>query len=72
MEIVSGLIYIVLDYWAVGQTIFANKIRIGGIMDLFFQLLLIGMFFGPILIPIALLKIIFKIIFGRKKINNYK
>ena len=45
-DILSGIVwilYIVLGYWSVGQTIYANKI-------------IIGLMFGWVLIPVAIIK----------------
>ena len=53
------IIYLILGYWAMGQTIYANKIRIGTMENLFFNRLVLGMFLGWIIIPIAILKVIF-------------
>lgn len=59
MDGILGLIYIVLGYWAMGGTVYANKIRIGTLGDLFFYRLFLGVILGWILIPIAILKVIF-------------
>lgn len=56
MELIIGLAYVVLSYWAAGQTIYANKIRIGRITDLFLNRLILGVLLGVVLIPIALIK----------------
>lgn len=53
------LVYLVVGYWAVGQTIFANKIRIGSWDKLFLERLIIAVFLGFILIPVALIKCFF-------------
>lgn len=58
MEIVVICVYVVLSYWAVGKTIYANKIRIGKILDLFLTRLIVGVVFGLFLIPVAVLKLI--------------
>ena len=55
--------YVVLGYWACGRTIYANKIRIGKATDLFLTRLIIGIMAGFVLIPIALLKTIFRLLF---------
>ena len=34
MEMVVFIVYCVLSYWAVGQTIYANKIQIGPMKDI--------------------------------------
>ncbi len=49
----------ILGYWAVGKTIYANKIRIGTYTNLVTQRIVTGFLFGFILIPIALIKVIF-------------
>ena len=48
--------YFALGYWSVGQTIYANKILIGRIGDMWISQFLIGAMFGWILIPVALIK----------------
>lgn len=53
------IIYMILGYWAVGKTIYANKIRIGTYTNLVTQRIVTGFLFGFILIPIALIKVIF-------------
>ena len=58
-EIISAIIgisYFVLGYWSVGETIYANKVIIGRIGDMWIQRFLIGAMFGWILIPVALIK----------------
>ena len=59
MDIAIVLIYAALGYWATGETVYANMIRIGTASNLFYQRLAIGLVFGFILIPIAILKCIF-------------
>ena len=58
MEIAVICVYVFLSYWAVGKTIYANKIRIGKISDLFLTRLILGVVFGLVLIPVAVLKLI--------------
>lgn len=53
------LIYIILGYWAVGRTIYKNRILIGSMTAIFCQKLALGIFFGWILIPIALIGMLF-------------
>lgn len=53
------LVYMVLGYWATGKTIYANKILIGTGNAIFLQRLIMGFLFGFILIPIAVIKLIF-------------
>ncbi len=59
MEGTLLMVYAALGYWAAGQTIYANKIRIGTWGDLFIYRLIVGMLLGWIIIPIALIKKIF-------------
>lgn len=56
MSGILALIYLVLGYWAVGETIYANKIRIGSEFNMILNQILLGLFLGFILIPIALIK----------------
>ena len=51
-----ALVYVVLGYWAVGETIYANKIRFGPAFNLFLSQFLLGMLLGFILIQIAIIK----------------
>lgn len=59
MEIILLVVYAIAGYWAVGETIYANKIRIGTANDLFLTRLILGCLLGFILIPVAILKKIF-------------
>lgn len=56
------IIYAALGYWATGVTIYANKVVIHAFGQLFLQRLIIGTLLGWILIPIAIIKLLF----GRK------
>ena len=56
MGAVIIIAYVVLGYWAAGQTVYANKIRIGTWNDLFLNRLFVGLILGWILIPVALIK----------------
>lgn len=56
MEAIIIIAYAALGYWAAGQTVYANKIRIGTWSDLFFTRLVVGLFLGFILIPVAIIK----------------
>ena len=56
MEAVLVIVYLVAAYWAAGQTIYANSIRIGTAKDLFLTRLIVGCLLGIILIPIAIIK----------------
>lgn len=53
------IIYGILGYWAVGQTIWANRIVFGSWSAIFLQRILLGGVFGIVLIPWAILKLIF-------------
>lgn len=59
MENMLLLIYVVVGYWAVGQTIYANKIRVGSWDKLFLGRLILAVFLGFILIPVAIVKCFF-------------
>ncbi|MFR7358622.1 MAG: hypothetical protein ACLUTV_06025 [Dorea longicatena] len=54
------IIYLILGYWATGKTVYANKVLIsikpGAI---FFQKLAVALLLGWILIPVAILRVIF-------------
>ena len=50
------ILYIVLGYWSVGQTIYANKIIIGPMGTLWIKRFILGFMFGWVLIPIAIIK----------------
>lgn len=56
MAQVIFLIYLIAGYWAAGQTIYANKIRIGTASNLFIYRLIAAMFLGWLMIPWAFLK----------------
>ena len=56
MEMIVILVYCALSYWAAGQTIYANKIQIGTMKDIFLTRFIVGVLLGLILIPVALLK----------------
>lgn len=48
-------IYMILAYWAVGRTIFRNKILIGSWTAIIMKKMIVGFFLGIILIPWAIL-----------------
>ncbi|MDO5388012.1 MAG: hypothetical protein Q4F63_02140 [Clostridia bacterium] len=54
-------LYCVIAYWAAGKTVYANKIRIGRSVDLVGTRLVVGFMFGIILIPVAIIRVIFRI-----------
>ena len=56
MEMIVFILYCVLSYWAIGQTIYANKIQIGSLKDIFLTRFVLGVLLGLILIPVAILK----------------
>ncbi len=56
METALLIVYWVAGYWATGQTIYANKIVIYSGNTLLLQRAALGLFFGWILIPVAVLK----------------
>ena len=51
-----ALVYFVLGYWAVGETIYANKIIIGPMGTLWIKRFILGFMFGWVLIPVAIIK----------------
>jgi hypothetical protein len=53
------IIYLIFGYWATGKTIYANKIIVYQQGQLFLQKLIMGGLLGWILIPWAILKMIF-------------
>lgn len=61
-----AILYLVLAYWSVGYTIYANRILIGTGYGIFCKKMAIGLLIGWILIPVAILKLIFGILFGRR------
>lgn len=54
---ILGIIYILLGYWAVGKTIWANKILIGTSNALTFNRVFYALILGWLLIPWALIKV---------------
>ena len=56
MEMVVFFFFFFFFYWAVGQTIYANKIQIGSMKDIFLTRFVLGVLLGLILIPVAILK----------------
>ncbi len=53
------IIYLLLGYWAVGKTIWANKVMIGTGSALLFNRVFYALFLGWLLIPWAIIKLIF-------------
>ena len=56
MKTVLFILYMAVSYWAVGRTIYANKIQVGELKSIFIGRLILGVLFGWILIPIAIIK----------------
>ena len=54
------IVYMILGYWATGQTIYRGKILIGTWSSIFLQKLIVGTLLGFILIPIAILGCLFR------------
>jgi len=52
---------------AAGQTIYANKIQIGTMKNIFLNRLVVGILLGVILIPVASLKKAFQPLNGRSE-----
>ena len=59
MDMMIFIVYSALGYWAVGQTIYANKIQVGAMKDIFLTRLVLGILLGLILVPVAILKKLF-------------
>jgi hypothetical protein len=57
MPVVLLALYLWLGYWAVGKTLWRNKIVVGN--NLFFARLFIGALAGFIIIPVALIMSLF-------------
>ena len=56
METIFVILYVLLSYWAIGQTLYVNYIRIGTVSGLFIKRFILGCLLGIILIPIAVIK----------------
>ena len=56
---ILAILYLVLGYWATGKTIYANKTVIYSGFSFFYRRLAMALVFGWILIPVALLKVLF-------------
>lgn len=55
-------VYMILGYWAAGRTIYKNYIMFGSFTSIFMRKAIAGLFLGWLLIPIAIISLIF----GRK------
>ena len=58
LGLILVIVYMIAGYWAMGKTIYANKIRIGTWKNLFLTRLCLGVILGFILIPIAIIKLL--------------
>lgn len=58
------IIYLVLGYWATGQTIYRNRILIGTNQGIFMERLISGAILGFILIPIAIVLWLIRVLRG--------
>ncbi len=54
------VLYGILGYWAAGKTVYRNYIMIGDIHSIIAKKLTTGIFFGWILIPIAIIMLLFE------------
>lgn len=54
-----AIIYLILGYWAVGRTLYRDKILFGSYITIITQKFVLGALFGWILIPIAILGLLF-------------
>lgn len=54
-----AVIYLILGYWAVGRTLYRNKVVFGSYITIITQKFVLGCLFGWALIPIALLMMLF-------------
>lgn len=59
--IVVFIIYIALGWWAANRTVYANKALLGTWNAIVLQKFAVALFLGWLLIPIALIRIIFKV-----------
>ena len=56
------IIYLILGYWATGQTIYRDKILYGTAEGIFLHRLIAGFILGFILIPIALIRCLMRVL----------
>lgn len=54
------IVYVILGYWATGQTIYRNKILIGTGNGIFLHRVIIGALFGFVLIPWAVIAMLIR------------
>ncbi len=60
MGFIIILVYAFLAYWAAKKTVYRNRFLIGDIDKIRIRVLTVGVVLGPILIPIAILRTIFR------------
>lgn len=60
-RIMLVIIYAILGYWATGRTIYRNRILIGTSHGIFMERFVTGVVLGWVLIPIAIIRLIFGI-----------
>lgn len=56
MEILIVIVYIIAGYWAVGKTIYANKVVFGTWDGILMQRVVLGFVIGWLLIPVAIIR----------------
>ena len=57
--VVILILYMALGYWAAGVTIYRNYVMIGTMHNIFMRKLITGTFLGWILVPLAIIRMIF-------------
>lgn len=60
-----AVIYLILGYWATGQTIYKNKILIGTGQAIFMRRVMMGFIFGFVLIPVAIIRVVLEMLANR-------
>lgn len=58
------IVYLILGYWATGQTIYRNKILFGTANGIFLHRVIIGAILGMVLIPVAIILWIIRKLFN--------
>ena len=53
------IIYAILGYWAAGYTVYSHYVMIGTFSGIVTKKMITGFMFGWILIPIAIIKLLF-------------
>ena len=54
------LVYVFIAYWAAKKTVYRSRVMIGDINRIRIQVMTVGLILGPILIPVAILRTIFR------------